>query len=471
MSEDRADTASDPTAIASGSRYATFAVRTAGREPGSLLVLALLAPMVGAASGLIGAAFRLALAAADRFRDAAIVRAHGWQFGGFLVFVASCAAMVAFSAWLVRRFSPYASGSGIPQVEAVLDDKLPPTPPRLLVVKFFGGLSAIGAGLALGREGPSVQMGAAVAHIVAEISGRTWLDCKVLIAAGAGAGLATAFNAPIAGAIFVLEELVRRFDTRIAIAALGASAAAIAVARVLLGAAPDFAVERLAYVGIEVWPLFVVVGAIAGLAGYLYNRMLLGTLAAMDRLGRWPIEIRAAVIGAAVGALGFVAPGLIGGGDDITQHLLARGAALTMLPLAFLLRFGLGAVSYAAPVPGGLFAPLLVLGAQLGLFCGFLCQQVFPLGNLDPTAFAVVGMAAFFTGVVQAPLTGIVLVIEMTAGFTMLLPMIAACFAAMLVPNMLNGTPIYDSLRERVFRLQKVEAATPAADARAGNSR
>jgi CIC family chloride channel protein len=441
---------------------------------GSLLILALLAPIVGAAAGLIGALFRLALAQADRLRDSAIVWAHGWKFGGLLIIAAGCASAVAFAAWLVRRFSPYASGSGIPQVEAILQDKLPPTPPRLLLVKFFGGLSAIGAGLALGREGPSVQMGAAVAHIVAKISGRNWVDSKVLIAAGAGAGLATAFNAPIAGAVFVLEELVRRFDTRIAIAALGASAAAIAVARVFLGAAPDFVVEPLAYVGVQVWPLFVGLGAIAGLAGNLYNGALLGMLATMDRLSRWPIEIRAAVIGAAVGALGFFAPALIGGGDDMTQRILSDGAALAMLPLAFLLRFGLGAVSYAAPVPGGLFAPLLALGAQLGLFCGVLCRSALPDAGLDPSAFAVVGMAAFFTGVVQAPVTGIVLVVEMTAGFTMLLPMIAACFAAMLVPNLLGGAPIYDSLRERVFRLQqsqKLSAAIRTGDAGGENIR
>jgi CIC family chloride channel protein len=436
---------------------------------GSLLALALLAPIVGGASGLIGALFRLSLGAADRFRNAAIAWAHGWNFAGFLCIAAGCAAAVAAAAWLVRRFSPYAAGSGIPQVEEVLNDELPPTPPRLLFVKFVGGLLAIGSGLALGREGPSVQMGAAIADVVGKLFRRNWLDCKVLIAAGAGAGLATAFNSPIAGAVFVLEELMRRFETRTAIAALGASAAAIAVARAFLGPAPDFQVEPLAYLGVKTWLLFAALGAIAGLTAGLYNSALLGGLAAMDRLGRWPVEVRAAVIGAAIGALAWFVPGLVGGGDDITQRTLAGGATLVLLPLAFLLRFGLGAVSYAAPVPGGLFAPILVLGAQLGWFCGALCHIAFPDMNLDPTAFAVVGMAAFFTGVVQAPVTGIVLVIEMTASFTMLLPMIAACFTAMLVPNLIGTAPIYDSLRERMLRLQETTIRT--ADAPAENNR
>lgn len=432
---------------------------------GSLLVLALLAPIVGGASGLIGALFRLALGAADRFRNAAIAWAHGWNLAGFLCIVAGCAAAVTIAAWLVRRFSPYAAGSGIPQVEEILNDELPPTPPRLLFVKFFGGLLAIGSGLALGREGPSVQMGAAIADVVGELFRRNWHDCKVLIAAGAGAGLATAFNSPIAGAVFVLEELMRRFETRTAIAALGASAAAIAVARAFLGPAPDFQVESLAYLGVKTWLLFAALGAIAGLAAGLYNSTLMAALAAMDRLGRWPVETRAAVIGAAIGALAWFAPGLVGGGDDITRRTLTGGVTFVMLPLVFFLRFGLGAVSYAAPVPGGLFAPILVLGAQLGLFCGALCHIAFPDMNLDSTAFAVVGMAAFFTGVVQAPVTGIVLVIEMTASFTMLLPMIAACFTAMLVPSLIGIAPIYDSLRERTLRVQQTTIRTAAAPA------
>jgi len=426
---------------------------------GSLLVLSLLALLVGVASGLIGAVFRLTLEAADRFRSAAIAWAHGREVAGFLLIVGGCAAAVAFAALLVRRFSPYASGSGIPQVEAVLKDELPPPPPRLLLVKFFGGVLAIGSGLALGREGPSVQMGAAIAHVVGRLFRREWLDCKVLIAAGAGAGLATAFNAPIAGAVFTFEELVRRVEPRTAIAVLGASAAAIAVARVFLGPDPDFAVVPLAYVGARAWPLFAVLGAAAGFAGMLYNAALICTLGATDRLGRWPVEIRAAIIGASVGALGWILPNLVGGGEDITQRVLAGGTSLAVVPLAFLLRFGLGAASYAAATPGGLFAPLLVLGAQLGLLAGALCGVAFPGMGLEPRAFAVVGMAAFFTGVVQAPVTGIVLVTEMTASFPLLLPMISACFAAMLIPNLLGAAPIYDSLGARTLRLQKPEGS------------
>jgi CIC family chloride channel protein len=441
---------------------------------GNLLALAILAPIAGAASGLIGAIFRLALEEADRFRNALITSAYDFKFAGFLLVAGSCAAVVTAAAWLVRRFSPYASGSGIPHVEAALKEQVPPAPPGLIAVKFLGGVLAIGAGLALGREGPSVQMGAAIAHAVGKVSRRSWPDCRVLLAAGAGAGLATAFNAPIAGAVFVLEELVRRFETHMAIAALGASAAAIAVARALLGHAPDFSVEPLAFVGVHALPLFVVLGAVSGLMATLYNATLLGALAAVERFSRWPVELRAAAIGAVVGILAWFTPELVGGGDDITQRTLAGGAALAVIPLAFLLRFALGAVSYAAATPGGLFAPLLALGAQLGLFCGALSRLAFPDLDIDPIAFAVVGMAAFFTGVVQAPVTGIVLVVEMTGSFTTFLPMLAACFVAMLVPNLLGSPPIYDSLGERMSRSRQPEKGlrvTRTANAPAENSR
>jgi CIC family chloride channel protein len=245
-------------------------------------------------------------------------------------------------------------------------------------VKFLGGLLAIGAGLALGREGPSVQMGASLAHFVGTIFRRTWSDCRVLIAAGAGAGLATAFNAPIAGAVFVREELVQRFERRIAIGALGASATAIAVARVLIGDAPDFHVAELGYGDAGLRPVYFVFGAFAGLLAIAYNRALLTTISIAGGLTRVPVEMRATLVGAAVGILAWFAPDLVGGGDVITQRVLAGDVLLTAIPTAFLVRFALSTVSYAAETPGGLLGPNLGTSAEEAVGSCFLIWTFSP---------------------------------------------------------------------------------------------
>ena len=430
-------------------------------SPGGLFSLALLSLLAGAAAGLVGAVFRLSLDHADRWRNVLIERMHADSFVGLFFVIAICAAATGVAAWLVRRYSPQASGSGIPQVEAILSGELPRAQYRLIPVKavyrlisvkFVGGVLAIGSGLALGREGPIVQMGASTAHLVGKLFRRHEDDCQMLLAAGAGAGLATAFNAPIGGAVFVLEELVRRFDTRTTVVTFGASAGGIPVARLFLGDAPDFHVEPLPYPGFGTVPIHLALGIVTGCMGVAYNRAILGTLAVADRLQRWPVELRATLVGAAVALLAWFAPGVVGGGDAITQRTLSGTETVGMLSVVFLLRFGLGPLSYAAGTPGGLFAPILVLGSQSGLLFGNIYNHWFPAVTAGPTALAVVGMAAFFTAVVRAPLTGIVLVIEMTASFTLLLPMLSACFAAMLVPNLLGNAPIYDSLRERILK-------------------
>ena len=428
--------------------------RQAADEDRSLLNLVAIALVAGASIGIVGAIFRLSLEHADRLRDMLIVWAHGHAILGFLIVVATCAIATSVAAWMVRRFSPHASGSGIPHVEAVLHKQIPPAPFGLVPVKFFGGLLAIGSGLALGREGPTVQMGAGIAVFAARILRLGWRDCRVLLAAGAGAGLATAFNAPVAGIVFVLEELIHRFERRVAIGALAMLATAIPVARLFIGDASDFSVAPLSHYGAASVPLFFALGAVAGLLAVAYNRALLGAISVRDRLGL-PPELRAGIIGASVGILAWFAPELVGGGDPITQRALSGSDGPAIVALALLIRFGLGAVSYASGTPGGLFAPLLVLGAQSGLLFGVACRLLFPALDIQPEAFALVGMAAFFTGVVRSPLTGIVLVAEMTASVPMLLPMLGACFVAMLIPMLLRDPPIYDSLREHTLRLEQ----------------
>jgi chloride channel protein, CIC family len=171
--------------------------------------------------------------------------AHGKEIVGFALVIGLSTIAAGLAAWLVRKFAPGAKGSGIPDVEAVLRDEQPPPTLMLIPVKFLGGVLAMGAGLALGREGPTVQMGAGIGHFIATVFRRNQDDVKALLAAGAGAGLATAFSAPVAGAVFVLEELVRRFDTRITITTLCASGSAIAVARLLLGNQPNFQLSEV----------------------------------------------------------------------------------------------------------------------------------------------------------------------------------------------------------------------------------
>ena len=414
----------------------------------NLSVLASLSLIAGGAAGLLAAVFRLALERADRFRDTALSWAHSYGIVGFFVILGVSAITTALAAWLVRCLSPHATGSGIPHVEAQLNGKWSGDPLLIIPVKFMGGLLAMGTGLALGREGPSVQMGASLAHLLGRVAHRNEDECKALLAAGAGAGLATAFNAPIAGAVFVLEELVRHFDLPTTIATLGASASAIGAARFLLGQAPDFQVAPIPYPGLATLPIHFTLGIAAGLVGVAYNRAILGALRATHHLGWHPSDFCAAAIGAVVGLLAWFAPGLVGSGDAITQRMLGREAVFTVgLVFIFILRFALGAVSYAARTPGGLFAPMLVLGSQVGLLFGTVCHRWFPGVATNPTEYSVVGMAALFTAVVRAPVTGIILAIELTGTFTLLLPMLGACFAAMLVTTLLHSPPIYDSLR------------------------
>ena len=424
----------------------------AKERPGSdLIMLGVIAPLAGLGAGLVGALFRLALEEAIRFRDALIARVDVWGVGGFVLFVGLAAGAAAIAAWLVRRIAPSASGSGIPRVMAALSGEVPPAPLRVIPVKFLAGTLAIGSGLALGREGPTVQMGASIAYQAGRLFRQSWTDCRALLAAGAGAGFAVAFNAPIAGAVFVFEGLIKRFEARAAIAVLAACAAATWVGRAIFGDAPEYSVGPLTNPGLLKAPLFVLLGIAAGLAGTLYNRTLLAALRTTDRLPGLPVELRAGMAGAAVGAIAWFAPSLVGGGDGLAQQALSGVGTLVVLPILFLFRLGLIACSVAAGTPGGLLVPFLALGAELGLWFGLLCALAFPGMALEPQGFALVGMAALFTAIVRAPLTAIVLVTEMTANVTMLLPMILTCFAAMLVSTLFGDMSILDSLKERLL--------------------
>ena len=356
---------------------------SAEEDHGRLLTLAVLALVVGAAAGLIGTVFRLVLERADTLRDRLIAWAHGEAVLGFALVVVGGAAAALVAAWLVRRFCaarlrqrhPARRGGAAQEAAAGAATCLIP-------VKFVGGLLAIGSGLALGREGPSVQMGASIAHLVGTMFRRSWPDCRVLLAAGAGAGLATAFNAPIAGAVFVLEELVRRFEHRIAIAALGASAtadrgrAAHSLATLPTSTSQPLARcrRRRASRCSSCWAPSPACWRSSTTARCSAPSMLAD---AARTAGRW--RLRAGADRRGGGRARLVRARRWSAAATRSPSARSPGAqSLAVLPLLFLLRLVLGAGVLRAGTPGGLFAPMLVLGAQLGLLFGAVCGRAVP---------------------------------------------------------------------------------------------
>lgn len=407
------------------------------------------AALVGLFAGLVAVAFRAALAAGDGLRNALIGWAHHNALFGWLFPVAFGAVGASLAVYLVRRFAPEASGSGIPHLEAVLHRYRELHWKRVLPVKFFGGALAIGGGLALGREGPTVQMGGAVGDAIASWLKASTRERLILVAAGAGAGLAAAFNAPLAGVMFVLEEVQKDFRQAVFGSVFIAAAVADIVARFASGQLPVFRIPSYPVPDLRVLPAFAALGIAAGLLGVVYNRSLIGTL---NLAGKVPPRFAlpaAALVGAFVGLIAWFSPGAVGGGHPLAETFLEGHTALAAIPLWFLLRFVLSMASYGTGAPGGIFAPLLVLGTLIGLGVGKITHLLFPHLVPVPAIFAVVGMAAYFTAIVRAPLTGVVLIIEMTGNYAQMLPLLVACFCAYLIAEGLGELPIYENLLER----------------------
>lgn len=405
--------------------------------------------VVGLAAGTMGSAFRLALGWAEHARMTLIAGLPGW--GGWLVALLLGALGGGVGLWLVRCWAPEAAGSGIPHLKSVLLGEKELRWARVLPVKFAAGVLGIGGGLTLGREGPTVQMGGATGLMVSR-----WFgvkpgegERKALISAGAGAGLAAAFNAPLAGVIFVLEELQGSFTPVIFVAAFLASVSADVMGRLLAGDTPVFHLPHMASPHLAVLLPALFLGLIAGLGGVIFNRCLLGSLDAFERLQRGPIWIGGALAGAIAGLAGWFYPGVAGGGGVLTDQALTGEIALLVLPALILVRFALTMLSYGNGSAGGIFAPLLVIGALGGLLAGRGAHALAPLWLPHPEVFVVLGMGAFFTAIVRAPLTGIVLMVEMTGEYGFMLPLLVSCLAAYGVAEGLGNTPIYEALRER----------------------
>lgn len=445
------------------------AVRRLIRRDKTPLMVLLMAAVVGTLAGLVGVMFEKAVSWVQYLRmDTLAGVANHWFLVWPLAFIASALlAMVGY--YLVRRFAPEAGGSGIPEIEGALEELRPVRWWRVIPVKFIGGMGTLGAGMVLGREGPTVQLGGNVGRMVLDIFRLRRPEARhTLLATGAAAGLTAAFNAPLAGILFILEEMRPQFRYNlISIKAvfIGVIMACV-VFRYFNGGAAVIEVGKLGDAPINTLWLYLVLGMIFGIVGPLFNKMIFRTQDMFQRihggeLKKWVVI--GGLLGGICGVLALIEPAAAGGGFNLIPIAAAGSYSVGLLMFIFIARIITTLFCFASGAPGGIFAPMLALGTLFGTAFGMVCAAWFPGYHLEVGTFAIAGMGALFAASVRAPLTGIVLVLEMTDNYQLILPMIITCLGATLLAQFLGGQPLYSAILSRTLVKQAQEQAAQTA--------
>ena len=346
---------------------------------------------------------------------------------------------------LVFKFAPETKGSGIPFVKMVMARMGNITRVRTIVIKFLAGVAGIGTGLSLGREGPSVQLGAGAGALVGKIFKMKGTDQGKLIAAGAGSAIGATFNAPIAGTIFVLEELVNKFSASLLFPVLVATVTASSVARHFLGNNPSFTIpyitHDLSFEGISVC---IILGIVAGFLGVAFAKIIYKNNEFFEKMDKIPNWLKPAIAGFGIGVIGIFIPYVLGSGNLSVDLLLQHKLALSVVVLVFAVKFFVTPFCFGSGAAGGIFLPMLMLGS----FLGYIVASIFNMFgfHVDVVVMAMIGMGAFLASVARTPITAVVMVFEMTAGYTHILPIMLSAAIADLIAEKLNHRPIYASL-------------------------
>ncbi|MBV4365812.1 H(+)/Cl(-) exchange transporter ClcA [Erwinia sp. BNK-24-b] len=437
------------------------------------VIVLIMAGIVGLLAGLVGVVFEKAVHAVSSWRLSLLadVEKH-WILLFPLAFILS-ALLAVIGYYLVRRFAPEASGSGIPEIEGALEELRPVRWWRVIPVKFIGGMGSLGAGMVLGREGPTVQLGGNIGRMVLDIFRMKSAEARhSLLATGAAAGLSAAFNAPLAGILFIIEEMRLQFRySVISIKAvfIGVIMSSI-VFRVFNGEHAVIAVGKLSISPVNTLWLYLLLGMIFGIVGVAFNALIFKTQDMFQRFHGGNLRkvlIIGAILGGVCGVLGVIEPEAAGGGFELIPIAAAGNYTVGTLLFIFIARVVTTLLCFGSGAPGGIFAPMLALGTLLGTAFGMASASLFPAYHLEAGTFAIAGMGALFAASVRAPLTGIVLVLEMTDNYQLILPMIITCLGATLLAQFLGGKPLYSSLLART--LEKQQQADDAA-ARSANT-
>ena len=362
-------------------------------------------------------------------------------------------------AWIVGRlvkWEPMISGSGIPQVEGEVSGRLSQNWRRVLPAKFAGGFLCMLGGLSLGREGPSIQLGAMAGQGISRALGRGKREEKFLMTCGASAGLSAAFHAPLAGMMFAVEEIHKTFSIPILLPVMTASVTADYIASHILGLDPVFHFQITEYLPQNYYWLLILLGILVGVSGVFYNW---GMLKAQELYRKIPFlkeTGRLLIAFLTAGVLGLVMPSVLGSGSGLIVSLTKGEMVLGMVVLTLVVKFLFSAVSFGSGAPGGIFFPLLILGALLGAVFAMTGAEFFGLDPVYINNFVLLGMTGFFTAIVRAPLTGIILLFEMSGSISQMLSLSIVSVTAYIVATLMRSEPIYDSLLKRILKADTI---------------
>lgn len=429
------------------------------KTPISVLLLSLL---VGVLAGLVGTYFEIAVHFVSETRTDWLKNEIGGVVPLWLAAFIISATLAFIGYFLVHKFAPEAAGSGIPEIEGAMDGIRPVRWWRVIPVKFFGGMGALGSGMVLGREGPTVQMGGAIGRMVTDIFKVKDDDTRhSLLASGAAGGLAAAFNAPLAGIMFVVEEMRPQFRySLISIRAVIISAvSANIVFRYINGQNAVITMPQYQAPELETLWLFLLLGGLFGAFGVLFNNLVTLSQDLFVRLHKNDTKrylITGSLIGGCFGIMLLYLPEVTGGGIGLIPTITNGGYSAALLLLLFVARIVTTMICFGSGAPGGIFAPMLALGTLFGYAFGLIAQSLMPELNITPGMFAIAGMGALFAATVRAPITGILLVIEMTNNYYLILPLIITSLGAVIFAQLFGGQPIYSQLLHRTLKNEKL---------------
>ena len=403
---------------------------------------------VGVASGLICVFYRFLLQVAEDglLKVIDYVKGSPLKIAIWFVLLGFIGVIISY----INKYEPDAAGSGIPQTTGDVRGYFSLNWWRVIIAKLIGGTLSVFGGLSLGREGPSVQLGGMAGKGAARLTKSDRTTEIRMTSCGAGAGMSAAFNAPIAGTMFIFEEIHHGLDRSIMCMGIVSTIVADFISKIFFGQDTIFHYNPVPF-SLKLYPLVIFMGVIFGAFGAFYNVFMVGAQKLYKKIKFIPEQVKMALVFAVSGAVGLVLPQILCGGHRMTSLLMKDNPSFKLLIILFVAKFLFGAFSFSSGAPGGTLYPLCILGAYLGAICGDISINTLGISPDLRQDFVIAGMAALFASIVRAPLTGIILVFELTGDMNTLLPLATVSLTSYAVANVIGTAPFYSILFDRAL--------------------